>query len=31
MKGHWLRVKQDLHVTSVLLFPNANEKSVFQS
>ena len=26
-----LRASQDLHVTSVLSFPNANEKSVLQS
>ena len=29
MKGHWLRVNrssQDLHVTSVLSFPNAKKK-----
>ena len=39
MKGHWscvnlweaLHASQDLHVTSVLSFPNANEKSVLQS
>ena len=39
MKGHWSRVNivkleallEDLHATSVLSFPNANEKSVLQS
>ena len=39
MKGHWSRVNlvkreallKDLHGTSVLSFPNANKKSVFQS
>ena len=37
MKGHWARVNlcealrssQDLHVTSVLSFPNANKKVYF--